>query len=265
MTTPFPTVRSCTSTDRRVNPRSCSPSMSDTTRCTAVPVPTRPEPAPLDGSGATCEILLGLANRRSVWCRVSKRALVLIEFQEQWTRQGLYHRLVKRQLDTRHVVATARRVTEVARLEGVVVIHAPLVIDPEDKRGALAHLTFGRVFTKGTPRAEFTAGIFEEGDLVVRGRTGFDAFAGTDLAQLLRENGIDKVFFGGLTTDQCVARTLRTALRMGLRAYLVPEITATFSGWLQRRAEKRFAEYLAPLQEAGGPFPGALREEPKTD
>lgn len=190
---------------------------------------------------------------------VTSRALVLIEFQKQWTERGLYHHLVKRQLDTRHVVATARRVAETARREGVVVIHAPLVIDPEWKRGLLAHLTFGRVFTKGTPRAEFTEGIFEESDLVVRGRTGFDAFAGTDLEQLLHENGIEEVYFGGLTTDQCVVRTLRTALEMGLRSYLVPEITATFSGWLQRRSEKRFAEYLAPLQESGGSFPAALR------
>ncbi|NOY56756.1 MAG: cysteine hydrolase [Actinobacteria bacterium] len=196
---------------------------------------------------------------------MSRRALVLIEFQKQWTEPGLYHRLVRRQLEARHTVATARRIVRAARHEGVVVIHAPLIIDPKRKRGLLAHLTFGRVFTKGTPRAEFTAGMFETGDLVVRGRTGFDAFAGTDLEQLLRVNGIEEIFFGGLTTDQCVARTLRTALGMGFRAYLVPELTATFGRWQQRRSERRFAACLAPLQESDFPISPALPVEPNRD
>jgi len=195
---------------------------------------------------------------------MTRQALVLVEFQRQWTDRGLYHRLIGRRLDDRDVVATACRVAAAARSGGAVVIHAPLVIDPAHRRGAFAYLTRGRVFTKGTPRAEFTAGIFEEGDLVVRDRTGFDAFAGTDLEQLLRESRIEEVFFGGFTTDQCVARTLRTALELGMTGYLVPELTATLGRWLQRRTERRFAAQLAPLHDPDGPFPAAWRAGPGT-
>ncbi|VAV99898.1 hypothetical protein MNBD_ACTINO02-1591 [hydrothermal vent metagenome] len=184
-----------------------------------------------------------------------KSALVLIEFQRQWTDPGLYNLVIRRQLDHRNVVETARRVAAAARREGVTVIHTPLVVDPAHKQGALGHLTLGRVFTKGTPRAEFTNGIYEDGDVVVQGRTHFDAFAGTDLEQLLVEQGAEQVFFGGLTTDQCVARTLGTALQIGINGYLVPEITATFCGHLQRRTERRFRQQLAPVTRTGLPAP----------
>ncbi|VAV91190.1 hypothetical protein MNBD_ACTINO02-1031, partial [hydrothermal vent metagenome] len=90
-----------------------------------------------------------------------------------------------------------------------------------------------------------------DGDVVVQGRTHFDAFAGTDLEQLLVEQGAEQVFFGGLTTDQCVARTLGTALRIGIDGYLVPEITATFCGYLQQRTERRFRQQLAPITRKG--------------
>lgn len=141
-----------------------------------------------------------------------KSAVVLVEFQNQWTEPGLYHTLIGRQLQSRRVLENTRWLVEQARVRGVTIIHAPLVIDPENKRGRPAHLTFGKVFTKGTRKSRIMSGLYQDTDLVVEGRYAFDAFVGGNLEELLRSRSVETVFLGGFTTDQCVAKTLRTAV-----------------------------------------------------
>lgn len=176
-------------------------------------------------------------------------ALVLVEVQGQWTSPGLYHALVRRQLEGRRVLENIEALAGAARAAGVPVVHAPLVVDPAARRGWLAHVTFGRVFTRGTWRARIPARFTAPGDPVVRGRTGFDAFADSDLEAVLRRAGAARLWLCGFTTDQCVARTLRTALSRGFDAHLVADGTATFAASLQRRAERRLAGRVTTTAE----------------
>lgn len=172
----------------------------------------------------------------------STTAVILVEFQEQWTGKGLYNRLIKSQLEPRRVVENTRELVRVARDAGVHVVHAPLILDPQNKRGWLAHLTGARFFTKDTPKAQFTPGVYEQGDLVAKGRYAFDPFVGSDLEEVLREHGIKTGLFTGFATDQCPAKGLRTALSRGLDGYLVSDCTATFTALQQRRTERGFAD-----------------------
>ncbi len=179
----------------------------------------------------------------------STSAIVLIEFQNQWTHSGLYHRFIKGQLQSRRVLENTRALVSAAKQDGVRIIHAPLVIDPENKKGWLAHLTFGKVFTKGSDKSEITPGLYEKGDLVVEGRYAFDAFVGSNLEQLLNEHSIKTLFICGFITDQCIARTLKTALGKGFDAYLVSDCTATVNGFLQKKCEKRFGNRVVHHQK----------------
>jgi nicotinamidase-related amidase len=173
---------------------------------------------------------------------ISKSAIVLIEFQKQWTDPGLYHTLIKGQLASRKVTDNTRRLVEEARRHGILIVHAPLVIDPLNKRGWFAHLTLGKVFTLGSHKSEITSGLYQEGDLVVKGRYSFDGFIGSDLEELLRSYGVTTLFMCGFTTDQCVAKTLRTSLRKGFDSYLISDCTATMNRFFQRKTERRFGE-----------------------
>ncbi len=166
-------------------------------------------------------------------------ALVLIEFQNQWTRPGFYHALIGREMQRLRVMENAQAVTTAARKAGVPVIHAPLVIDPGSKRGLFAHLTQGMVFRAGTSAAEIDARVFDRHDLVAKGRTAFDAFVNSDLEALMRSTGRSVFLFGGFATDQCVVRTIRTALRKELDAWLIEDCAATFASFLHRRATRR--------------------------
>jgi nicotinamidase-related amidase len=123
----------------------------------------------------------------------------------------------------------------------VQIIHAPLVVDPEDWRGWLAHLTFGQIFTKGTPSAEFAEEVYEEEDLVATGRYALDPFVGSNLDALLRRSGTETVLFGGFLSDQCAGKGVLTALQNGFDAYLVSDCSATITRlqdwWIERRLD----------------------------
>ncbi|MFQ6083396.1 MAG: isochorismatase family cysteine hydrolase [Candidatus Aminicenantia bacterium] len=178
-----------------------------------------------------------------------KSAIVLIEFQNQWTEKGLYHWLIKGQLKSRNVLENTYTLVKEAKKKGIKVIHAPLIIDPKNKKGWLAHLTFGKVFTKGSWKSEITKGLYEEGDLIVEGRYAFDAFIGSNLEQMLKDNNIENLFSCGFTTDQCIAKTMKTALEKGFNCYLVSDCTATMNSFSQKKTEKSFHGKVVNHQE----------------
>lgn len=199
---------------------------------------------------------------------MSSSALVLIEFQRQWTDPGLYHRLIRKQLDSRSVLANTRSLARSARSHDATVIHVPLVIDPSDKQGWFGRVTLGKVFTKDTPRAELTEGLFEEGDLLAEGRTRFDAFEGSQLENVIRDGEFDRLYFCGITTEYCVAKSMRTAAKLGFENYLVSDCTVTRNRRIQRRIEAEFEpnvltsrDVINRLENAKTGVPSASCEE----
>jgi nicotinamidase-related amidase len=182
-----------------------------------------------------------------------RTAVVLVEMQKQWTASGLYNWLIRGQLEGKNVLDNTRRLVRTARGAGVPIIHAPLVVDPEDPRGWLAHLTFGQIFTKGTARAEFAEGVYEEGDLVATGRYALDPFVGSNLEELLRRSGAETVLFGGFLTDQCAGKGVLTARRKGFDAYLLTDCSATVTRlqdwWIERQLDGRTMSSEAVLNE----------------
>lgn len=56
------------------------------------------------------------------------------------------------------------------------------------------------------------------------------AFIGTNLEAVLRERGIERLFVGGITTDQCVSTSVRMAANLGVakEIILIEDATATF-------------------------------------
>ena len=183
----------------------------------------------------------------------NETAVVLVEFQKQWTEKGLFNRLIKHQLESRDVVKKTQRLVTKVREHGVTVIHAPLVVDPHRKKGWLAYLTFGKIFTRDAWKAELSPGLFENGYLVAQRQhynlRAFDAFFKSGLEQILNDHGIKNMFLCGFATDQCPAKTLRTALRRGYDPYIVSDCTATFNGFLQKSTERKHSERTVTSQE----------------
>ncbi len=171
---------------------------------------------------------------------MDKTAILLIEFQKTWTEKGIFHRIIKKELLSREVISNARKVVTAARDRGVKVFQAPLILDKTDKtrykKTPFPARLFKR-FTKGTWKAEFTDGIYEDTDIVVKGRYGFDACEGSDLEQLLKENNIKNIYVCGFTTDHCVKETMNSLNKKGYNCVLVSDCTAARHNKLQKKIE----------------------------
>ena len=114
------------------------------------------------------------------------------------------------------MLANSVGLCEAARAKGVKVIHAPISFaedasdNPNKGLGILAGCAGDKLFTAGTWNAEICDEMKpREGDLVVEGKKGLDAFPGTNLEQLLTSNGIETVVLGGFLTNCCVESTMR--------------------------------------------------------
>lgn len=88
----------------------------------------------------------------------------------------------------------------------------------------------------------------QEGDLVVKGKKGLDAFPGTDLESLLVANGIETVALCGFLTNCCVESTMRTAFEKGFNTVTLVDCCATTTADGQKGAtEGTYGMFSKPM------------------
>lgn len=74
---------------------------------------------------------------------------------------------------------------------------------------------------QNTPGAEFHHDLIDDPRITIVAKgidesaDGYSGFDGTNLAKILREQGVAEVWVGGLATDYCVKETVLDALRAG--------------------------------------------------
>ncbi|MFK5977514.1 MAG: isochorismatase family cysteine hydrolase [Rhizobiaceae bacterium] len=169
----------------------------------------------------------------------TKDVIVLLEFQNQWTKPGLFNLLVKRELKRQNVIENTIRLTKAARAKNIPILQAPLWVDPNNLKGLYANLTRGLFFRKGHRLGEVDPDILSDTDIIIRGRTAFDAFIGSELDDALIPYKDCRILFAGFATDQCVLKTIRTALKRGYDAHLIADCSATFGKLIQSSTERK--------------------------
>ena len=142
------------------------------------------------------------------------RALVIVDFQNDFTPGGA--------LAVRDGDAIAERVEQLARSGDYDLVVATRDWHPPDHGSFTAQGgTWPEHCVQGTPGAELHPALDRAlVDVVVDkgqdpGTEGYSGFEGTNLAELLRERGVDHVTVVGLATDYCVMNTALDALRNG--------------------------------------------------
>jgi len=178
-------------------------------------------------------------------------AILLIEFQKTWTEKGIFYKIIKKEYQSRNVLNNTKLLLDLARENNIKIIQAPLILDKTDneryKKTPLPARLFRR-FTKGTWKAEFTDGIYDEStDLVIEGRYGFDATEGSNLEEILKSNNIKTVFVAGFTTDHCVKETMNSLINKGYKCIMISDCTATKNSKLQKKIESEFAVLTSNL------------------
>lgn len=82
---------------------------------------------------------------------------------------------------------------------------------------------------RNSPGAEFADGLRLPAETLVvskatlPGAEAYSGFDGTDLAPLLQEAGVRRLFVGGLATDYCVLATVRDAVAAGFDVVLLAD------------------------------------------
>jgi nicotinamidase-related amidase len=69
----------------------------------------------------------------------------------------------------------------------------------------------------------------QDGDIVVEGKRGLDAFASTNLDFILRSKGITTIALGGFLTNCCIESTMRTGYERGFDVYTLTDCVAATS------------------------------------
>merc|ERR1711988_1525182 len=115
-----------------------------------------------------------------------------------------------------------------------------------------------------------------DGDVVVKGKKGLDAFPDTDLEAQLVHHQIETVVLGGFLTNCCVESTMRTAYEKGFNVITLTDAMATTSTEGQAVTGGSFGMFSTPMTvadyeaklavSAGGSVDqesGGAKEEPK--
>ncbi|GGJ31858.1 cysteine hydrolase [Deinococcus roseus] len=186
----------------------------------------------------------------------SKTALVLIEFQNDFTTPGgALHGAVKGVMDSSQMLEHTTALVKQARDQGVTIIHAPISfaagygeINPSPY-GILKGVVDSNAFVKGSWGAEIIDVMQPEaGDIIIEGKRGLCAFASTNLDFILRSRGLQNVALAGFLTNCCVESTMRTAYEKGFNVLTLTDCVAATSEEEQRVAiEKDYPMFSRPM------------------
>lgn len=169
-------------------------------------------------------------------------AIVVVEFQKTWTEKCFFHWLIKKELQRKNVIESTITFLNKARQQRFTIIQAPLILDKSDKekykKMPFIPKLFG-AFKANTWKAEYTPEIYQETDLEIEGRCGFDACRGSNLESILDSIQVDNLLFCGFTTEHCIEMTMNTLINKGYYCVLLEDCTATKSSRLQSEVEHR--------------------------
>jgi nicotinamidase-related amidase len=173
----------------------------------------------------------------------SKTAILVVEFQKTWTQRSFFHKLIKKEYESRNVYQNTIKFLAAARKNGLTIIQSPFILNKNDKEKYKKIPFLPKLFeqfTANTWRAEYTDGIFDKSDFEVKGRTAFDNTIDSNLQEILQKNKIGIIYFIGFTTDHCVALTMDTLISDGYKCILVSDCTAARSSKIQQKIENRY-------------------------
>ena len=186
----------------------------------------------------------------------SKTAVVLIEYQNEFTSEGgKLHDAVKGVMESNDMLSKSQDVVSKARSAGCTIVHAPITFSDDYKElaatpyGILAGVKEGGCFKK----SEWGGAICDEmkpedTDVVIEGKRGLDGFASTNLDFVLRQNNIENIVLGGFLTNCCVESTMRTAYEKGYNVVTLTDCTAATSPEEQQASvEKTYPMFSKPM------------------
>ena len=133
-------------------------------------------------------------------------------------------------------VMALERVPADIRKAGGVVLHVPITFAPgydeitRHPYGILKGVVDSTSFVRGSWGAEICEQLTPvEGDIIIEGKRGLDAFGSTNLDFVLRSKGIETVALAGFLTNCCVESTMRSAYEKGFEVLTITDAVGATS------------------------------------
>ncbi|HEX9295499.1 MAG TPA: cysteine hydrolase [Polyangiaceae bacterium] len=176
----------------------------------------------------------------------STTAVVLIEYQNDFTSKGgVLHGAVSQVMGETNMLPNTVKLVDEARRKGATIMHTPITfaegyaeLSPRPY-GILKGVVDGKAFVKGSWGAAIVEDLEpKQGDIVVEGKRGLDAFASTNLDFILRSKGIKTIALGGFLTNCCVESTMRSAYEHGFDVITLTDCVAATSSEEHKNALK---------------------------
>lgn len=159
----------------------------------------------------------------SLTLEAGKTALIIVDMQNDFVnpRGSLY---VK---NSEKIIPNIRRILDKAKTRNAIIVYTQ-DWHPEDSPEF-------KIWPKHCVAGSWGAEIVDElkpqpGDLVVRKET-YDAFYGTELERVLRENGVEIVVVTGVVANICVLHTAGSAALRGFKVVFPVDCTVALSGF----------------------------------
>lgn len=122
------------------------------------------------------------------------------------------------------------------RSAGATIMHVPISFAAgygeltKHPYGILKGVVDGKVFVKGEWGSQVVDCLTPvDGDIIIEGKRGLDAFASTNIDFILRSKGIKTVVIAGFLTNCCVESTMRTAYENGYEVITLTDCAAAVS------------------------------------
>ena len=164
------------------------------------------------------------------------KALLLIEFQQEWlSTTGKLYLLIDDPNRLQHSMRQAQHALTYARQHDFLVIHSGLSFNNYESLGKAslglrAHIPQAKTFMANSNSSNFYPDFTPlDNELLVTGRLGASAFAGSNLDAQLRYNGVTELYIMGYALHVCVESTLRAAHDLGYETRVIADACAAFT------------------------------------
>jgi nicotinamidase-related amidase len=161
-------------------------------------------------------------------------ALILIGYQNDYfAKDGILHGVIAEEIQATRMLDHTVHLLSAVKDTSVTIIHTPILFSQDyselpNPAGLMAQIRDLGAFRRGTHGGNTIPEITRFGSriLTVAGKTGFNAFGGTGLADLLDERDIKNVVLLGVVTSICVDSTGRAASEYGYNVTVLADCHA---------------------------------------
>ncbi|MFC5457131.1 cysteine hydrolase [Prosthecobacter fluviatilis] len=165
---------------------------------------------------------------------IESTALILVGYQNDYFAQnGILRGVIEEADRVDRTLAHTMDLLEQYAFSRLTIISTPIILKPDYRAlansvGILDTIKQVGAFKEGSPGADTIPELKAYGDRIiyVSGKVGFNAFAGTNLDDVLRERKIKNLLVAGMVTSLCIDSTGRAGYERGYKVTILSDCTS---------------------------------------